>query len=48
MGGHLQDEIETRDKGGAQESMGMTFAMTSNIEDMQPKVLTFCSQAGNN
>ena len=44
-GGHLQDEIETWDKGGVQESMGVTLAVT-HTEDMEPEEAASCSQTG--
>ena len=46
VGGHLQDETETWDKGGTQESMGVTLAVTHSIGDMEPEEATSCSQAG--
>ena len=45
-GGHLQEEIETWDKGGAQESMGMTLAMSHYNGNMEPEEATSCSQTG--
>ena len=39
--GHLQDKTETWDKGGAQESMGVTLAVTHSIGDMKPEKATF-------
>ena len=42
----LQDETETWDKGGTQESMGVTLAVTHSIGDMEPEEATSCSQAG--
>ena len=44
--GHLQDETETWEKGGAQESMGVTLAVTHSIGDMEPEEATSCSQPG--
>ena len=44
--GHLQDETETWDKGGVQESVGVTLAVTHHIGDMEPKKAISCSQAG--
>jgi hypothetical protein len=41
--GHLQDEKETWDKGGTQESMGVTLAVTHNIGDMEPEETTSSS-----
>ena len=35
--GHLQDETETQDKGGSQESMGLILAVTQNTGDMEPE-----------
>jgi hypothetical protein len=35
--GHLQDKTKTWDKGGAQESMGVTLTETDNIGDMEPE-----------
>ena len=36
--GHLQDELETWDKGGTQEPMGVTLAMAYNTGDIEPLV----------
>ena len=44
--GHLQDETETWDKGGTEESMEVTLAMTTYSGDMEPEEATFCSQTG--
>ena len=44
--GHLQEETETWDKGGTQESMGVTLAVTHYIGDMEPEEATFCIQTG--
>ena len=44
--GHLQGEMETWDKGGAQESMGCDLAVTHYTGDMEPEEATSCSQAG--
>jgi hypothetical protein len=44
--GHLQDKTETWDKGGAQESMGLTLAETHYIGDMELGEATSCSQTG--
>ena len=44
-GGQLQDETETWDKGGAQESMGVTLAVTHCTGDTEPEEATSCSQA---
>ena len=50
MGGEsrrrLQDKTESWDKGGTQESMGVTLAVTHSIGDMEPEEATSCSQAG--
>ena len=50
MGGEsrrrLQDKTESWDKGGAQESMGVTLAVTHNTEDMEPGEVVSCGQAG--
>jgi len=35
--GHFQDEKETRNKGDAQESMGVNLAVTRYIGDMEPE-----------
>ena len=43
--GHLQDETETWDKGGAQESMWVTLAVTHYIWDMEPEEATSCCHA---
>ena len=39
-------ETETWDKGGTQESMGVTLAVTHSIGDMEHEEVTSCSQAG--
>jgi hypothetical protein len=44
--GLLQDETETWDMGGSQESMGVTLAVTHCIGDMEPEDATSCSQVG--
>ena len=44
--GHLQDKTEAWNKGGTQESMGVTLAVTYNIGNMEPEEATSCSQAG--
>lgn len=36
-GGHLQEETETWDKGGAQESVGLILAMTHCTGDKEPE-----------
>ena len=36
---------ETWDKGGTQESMGVTLAVTDYIRDMEPEETTSCRQA---
>ena len=41
--GHHQEETETWDKGGTQESMGVTLAVTHYIEDIEPEEVTFYS-----
>ena len=38
--------IETWDRGGTQESIGVTLAVTHNIGDMKPEESTSCSQVG--
>jgi hypothetical protein len=43
---HLQDNTENWDRVGTQESMGVTWAVTHNIGDMEPEEATSCSQAG--
>jgi hypothetical protein len=45
-GGHLKDVTETWDRGGTQESMVVTLAMTHSIGDTELKETTSCSQAG--
>lgn len=40
VGGHLQDETETWDKGGAQKLMGVTLAVTHYTGDMEPEEAT--------
>ena len=47
FGEHLQDESESWDKGGTQESMGVILAVTYYIGDMEPEEATSYSQAGN-
>lgn len=42
--GHLQDKTETWDKGGTQESMRVTLAMTHSIGDMGPEKTTSYNQ----
>ena len=44
--GEEAGEMDTWDKGGAQESMGVTLAVTHSIGDMEPEEATSCSQAG--
>jgi hypothetical protein len=44
--GHLQEETETREKGGTQESVGVILVVTHYIRDMKPEEATSCSQAG--
>jgi hypothetical protein len=43
---HLQDQIETWDKGGSQNSIRVTLAVTHYIGDMEPEKATSCSQKG--
>ena len=43
---YLQDETESWDKGGTQESMELTFAGPHYIGDMEPKEATSCIQTG--
>ena len=45
-GGHLQDVTKTWDKGGSQESMGVTLAVTHRIGGMEPEEATSCSWVG--
>jgi hypothetical protein len=40
VGGHLQDETESWDKGGTQESMWVTLTVTHYNEDMEPEEVT--------
>ena len=42
---HLQNETETWDKGGGQESMGVSLAVTHSIGNVGPEEATSCSQA---
>jgi hypothetical protein len=42
---HHQDVIETCNKGGTQQSMGLTVAVTHSIGDMEPEEATSNSQA---
>ena len=44
---HLQEETETWDKGGAQESMEVSLAVTYSFGDMEPKEAISCFQARN-
>ena len=41
-----QDETETWDKEGTQESMGVTLAVTHSIGDMEPEEASSCNHAG--
>ena len=41
--GEEAGEMDTWDKGGAQESMGMTLAVTHYTADMESKEATSCS-----
>ena len=45
-GAYLQDKTETWDKEGAQESIGVTLAVTHYTGDMELEEVTSCSQAG--
>jgi hypothetical protein len=45
-GRHLKDVPKTWDRGGAQESMVVTLAVTHSIGDMKPEKATSCSQSG--
>ena len=40
------DETETWDKGGTQDSVRVTLAVTHYTGDMEPEEATSCSQAG--
>jgi hypothetical protein len=42
--GHLQDETETWDKGGTQESMGVTLTVTHNVGGLEHEEAIFCSK----
>jgi hypothetical protein len=44
--GHLQEETETWDNRGAQESVGMSLAVTDSIGDMGPEEAASYSLAG--
>ena len=44
--GHLQDETETCNKGGAQISMGVSLTVTHYTGDMEPEEANSCSQTG--
>ena len=44
--GHLLKKTETWGKGGTQESMGVTLAVTHNTGDMEPGEVVSCGQAG--
>ena len=43
---HLEEETETWDKRGAQESMGVNLVVTRCIGDIEPEEATSCIQAG--
>jgi hypothetical protein len=45
VGRDLQDETDTWDKGGTQESVWVTLAVTHYIGDMEPELATSYSQA---
>jgi len=45
VGEHLQEETETWNKGGAQESKGVILAVTHSTGDMEPEEATSCNQA---
>jgi hypothetical protein len=45
-GGHIQDETKTWNRGGPQESMWVTLAVTHNIGDMAPEKATSSNQVG--
>ena len=42
---HLEDVPETWDRGGSEESMGVTLAKTYSNKDMEHEKATSCSQA---
>ena len=42
----LQDKTETLDKGGTQESVGVTLAVTHCTGDIEHELATFCIQTG--
>lgn len=44
-GKHLEDMREVWDRGGTQESMGVTLVVTHNTGDMEVEEATSCSQA---
>ena len=44
--GHLQDKTKTWDKGGTQESMRVSSAVTHSIGDVEHKEATSCNHAG--
>jgi hypothetical protein len=44
VGEHLQEETDW-DKGGTQESMGVTLALTQSIGNLKLEEATSCSQA---
>ena len=44
VGEHLDNVTETCNRGGAQESMGTTLAVTHSIGNMEHEKATFCSQ----
>jgi hypothetical protein len=44
--GHLLKKTETWGKGGTQESMGVTLAVTPYTGDTEPEGATSCSQVG--
>ena len=44
--GHLQDKIETLDKKGQQECMGLILTLTHYLGEMDAEEVTLCRQAG--
>jgi hypothetical protein len=44
--GHLQEEMETWDRGGVQESMEVFLVVIHSTRDMDPEEAASCGQAG--
>ena len=46
VAGHLQEDTETSDKGGTQESMGLSLDLIHSTGDMEPVEATSLGNAG--